>query len=214
MQKRHLLYLGLFLNVVPAHAASKADAPQMVYVEFRFLSSKITPGTFAATARKAWRSGDHYLRIEEAPDPKQGIYGTTIISEPNIWMWNRFGNTAKHIVDPGPTFEAHYPLFPGEHSKRLQKLEIGREKEFFAANNARHLPDKNIDGVKCVAWSFTADDSTATLYLRKSNDSPFQVAITNPREAYAVRYDKYESGLPLNPSLFVAPREAKIIEAK
>jgi len=129
-------------------------------------------------------------------------------------MWNRFGNRANHIIDHGPTFVAHFPVYSDKHSKHLQDLEIGREKEFFAANSARHLPDKNIEGVMCVTWSLTLDDSTVTLYLRKSDENPFQVEIKNSREAFAVRYDKYEIGLPLDASLFVAPKGAEVVEAK
>jgi hypothetical protein len=213
MQKLRLLSLVLFTCVVSPHTSAQADAPQMVYVELRFLSPKITPGTFASTVRKVWRSSDRYLRIEEAPDPQQHIHGVIIVNEPDVWMWNRFDNTAKHMVDSGPTYVAHAPLFSGERSKPLRALEIGREKEFFAAKKANPLPDETVDGVECTARSLTVDDSTVTLYLRKSDDSPLQVTLMNPRDAYAVRYEKYEAGLPLTPSLFVAPREAKIIES-
>lgn len=207
-----------FLAVQCAFAGSlgRADAdeaPQMVHVEFRFLSPKINPGSFEASIRKVWRSGDQYLRIEEAPDLQQRIHSVIIVNEPDVWMWNRFDNTARHIVDSGPTNVVHDPLFSGEPSKVLQGLEIGGEKDFFAANKASSLPDENVDGMDCAASSLTVDDSTLTLYLRKSDGSPFQVSIKNPRGAYAVRYEKYESRLRLDPSLFVAPKEAKISEA-
>jgi hypothetical protein len=42
----------------------------------------------------------------------------------------------------------------------LQTLEIGREKEFFAANNANLLPDVTIDGVECTARLLAVDDLT------------------------------------------------------
>jgi hypothetical protein len=214
MQKLRLLFLGLLACMLPLQSFAKSAVPQMTYVEFRFLSPKIRPGTFEATTRKVWRSGDQYLRIEEAPDPKQHIYGVTIVSEPNVWMWNRFDNTAKHIVDHGPTFVTRFPVFAGEQSQHLQPLEVGREKEFFAANNAARLPDKVIDGVVCITQSLKLDDSTVTLYLRKLNESPFQISITNPRNAYAVRYEKYESHLRVDPPLFEAPRDSMITESK
>jgi hypothetical protein len=224
MKKFCVLCLGLLLCqvavVTSVEAGPPAESPDtrddgraMVYLEYRILSPKIEPGSFGASIRKVWRSGDRYLRTEEAPDPQQHIHGVIIINEPNVWMWNRFDNSAKHIVDPGPTYVVHDPLFSGEPSKGLQRLEIGREKDFFSVNKASQLPDETIDDVVCATQSLTVDGSMLTLYLRKSDGSPFQISIKNKQGAYAVRYEKYESRLRLDPALFGAPKEAKISEA-
>jgi hypothetical protein len=133
----------------PAGANAK-DRLGLVYIEFRFLSPMIKSGSFEASIRKLWRSGDRYLRVEEAPDPQQRIHGVIIVNEPNAWMWNRFDNTARHSVDPGPSYIARFALFSGERSKALQELEFGREKDFFATNNAIPMPDQNIDGIDCT----------------------------------------------------------------
>jgi hypothetical protein len=172
------------------------------------------PRSFAASPRKVWRSGTRYMRIEEEPDPQQGIAGTTIVNEPDAWMWNRLGGTARHIVDQGPTYEAHFPLFSGEPEPMLKRLEFGREKAFFAKNGADQGADQVVDHVECGVESLVAGDSLVTLYLRKSTGLPFEISISNPRHAYSIRYETYEPALPFDAALFAPPPNVKIEEAK
>jgi hypothetical protein len=208
------VFFGLMSCTIADHAFAARDATEMTYVEMRFLSPEIKPGTFEASARKVWRSGVRFIRLEEAPDTSQHIWGLTIVNEPDIWMWNRFDDTAKHIVDQGPSFVAHLPVFTGERDKRLLNLEVGREKEFFAANHASQLPDKVLDGVSCETQSTKIDDATLTLYLKKLDGRPYQISIASPRSTYAVRYEKYEDRRPMDLSLFKMPSGPKVTESK
>jgi len=210
------------LSLATALLEARADNPsdgvrtfdgQMSYIEFRFVSPSITRDSVEGSTRKIWRSGARYMRLQEAPDPQRHLHELVIINEPDVWMLNLIDNVAKHIVDPGPTYNAHFPVFQNE-SKRLTGLEFGREQEFFAASDAHPSPDEVIDGVNCSVQTLDLESSTVRLYLRRSTGLPFQVSIVNARHAYAVRYDRYEPRLPLEPALFMAPVGAKIVEGK
>jgi hypothetical protein len=193
--------------------APGGEAP-IVYIQFRFLSQQLVPGTFAASPRKVWRSGTRYMRVEEEPDLQQGIAGTTIVNEPDLWMWNRLTGAARHVVDHGAPYEAHIALFPDEPAPMLKLLEFGREKAFFAKNGGDQGADAVVDHVECSVQSLIAGDSLVTLYLRKSTGLPFQISISNPRHAYSVRYEIYEPAFPFDAALFAPPPNIKIEEAK
>ncbi len=208
------LLLLLIVAAATFHRADASEGWEIIYIEYRFVAPTIEPGSFEASTRKVWRSGDRYLRIEEAPDPKQGIHGVMIVNEPDSWLWNRLNNVARHIVDPGPTFIVRFPIFLAESLKKLQGLELGRERDFFSAHGATVIPDQILDGVECTVQSLQVDDSTLVLYLRKSDGSPFQLSINNPRNSHAVRFERYEVRSQFEPSLFAAPEGARIIEAK
>jgi hypothetical protein len=62
-------------------------------------------------------------------------------------MINLFDGTGRHLVDPGPTFNVHLPIFeePGIKTK-LNELEYGEELEFFTTNGARQSTGEIIDG--------------------------------------------------------------------
>jgi hypothetical protein len=211
-QTRVWLSLSLLALAGVLGGTRAEEGREMIYIEFRPVSPNIKPGSFEASVRKLWRSGDRYLRIEEALDPQRRIHGVIIVNEPDSWMWNRSDNTALHIVDRGPTFIAHYPIFQGENS--LQALEFGKEKEFFAAHSSTPLPDQTIDDTEYAVQSLRHDDSTLMLYLQKSNGNPFAVAISNSRRAYSIRFEKYDAHVQFDSSLFTPPAGANVTEAK
>lgn len=195
-------------------AAERAAAAQMTYVEYRYVSPKIAPGSFEGSLRKVWRSGTRYVRIEEELDPQRGTQEMVSVDEPNIWMWNRVDNKGKHLVDPGPTYNAHVPIFSGERSPRLDQLEIGRESAFFDTLGATEFADTALDGIACTVRSLTVDNAVVTLYARKTSGVPLQLTIVSPHDNIAIRYEIYEPGLPFDPSLFAAPSDVALAEPK
>ena len=77
-----------------------------------------------------------------------------VIKEPDAWLVNLADCTAKHIVDPGPTFNCKLPIFTlsAEMAKsKVGELEIGREIDFFHQNSA-----KLIEGPKVQLVPFKA----------------------------------------------------------
>ncbi|MBZ5602666.1 MAG: hypothetical protein LAO79_10205 [Acidobacteriia bacterium] len=116
------------------------DLPaKMTKLMVKLESQEIPRDSFAAQPKRMYRAGSRYCRTEENPDLQNGIHGLMIINEPDVWLINRLDMTAKHMVDPGPTYNCRMPMFvnaedirgPEDLKKILMQLEFGRELEFF-----------------------------------------------------------------------------------
>lgn len=206
---RHIL---LTLALLPALVT--AAEPTVTHIDYRFISKQLVARSFEASVRRMWRAGDSYLRVEEPPDPSQNIHGVLISNAPHSWLWNRYGNTARHVIDPGPTFDVIVPVFPWVTSQELQKLQMGRELDYFRENKASRLPDDSVEGIAVSAQRLAFDGYTVTLFTRKSNGMPYQLVLSDPKEPYTVRYEVFEEGLPFDRTLFVLPPDVKVVESE
>ncbi|HZN51814.1 MAG TPA: hypothetical protein VFD81_14330 [Methylomirabilota bacterium] len=193
-----------------AHAATDRS---MVFIEYRFIAVNIKPGSFEGSVRKLWRYGDSYARLEEAPNPQTGIHGLLITKAPNSYLINRYTKVARHVVDPGPTYNVVIPVFPSERDGKLKGLQMGRELAFFQANGAVPLPDEPIDTAMCSVLRAKVEESEIKLFLDKDSKQPRQVWIRNSRSEYAVRYVRYRTDLPLDLSLFSVPKDVQVTRA-
>src|SRR5438067_12389841 len=102
-----LLVAGSFLISL----AQSQEAPRtMTKVTTKIVEPKPEPGSFSAQAKTVWRAGKKYARTAEAPDSQNHIHGLAIINEPDAWMINLFDKSARHLVDPGPSFNVHLPV--------------------------------------------------------------------------------------------------------
>src|SRR5262245_3469172 len=142
-----VLLLGLLAPA--AHAADRAADRSMVYIEYRFIAVNIKPGSFEGSVRKMWRYKDSYARLEEAPNPQTGIHGLLITNAPNSYLINRYTKVARHVVDPGSTYNVVIPVFPSERDGKLKGLQMGRELAFFQASGAVVFPDEPVDTNSC-----------------------------------------------------------------
>jgi hypothetical protein len=206
-----ILSLALLIALL-APAANAADR-SMVYIEYRFIAVNIKPGSFEASVRKLWRYRDSYARLEEAPNPQTGIHGLLIANAPNSYLINRNTKVARHVVDPGPTYNVVIPVFPSERDGKLKGLQMGRELAFFQANGAVALPDEPIDIAMCSVLRARVEDSEIKLFLDKDSKQPRQVSIRNPRSEYAIRYVRYLTDLPVDLSLFSVPKDVQVTRA-
>src|SRR5204863_8417778 len=73
------------------------------------------------------------VELKKPPDPDRGIHGLLVISEPDFWMVNLLTKTARHGVDPGPTFNCRMPIFPEATGS---DLEFGMELQYFKNKGA------------------------------------------------------------------------------
>lgn len=206
-----ILSLALLIALL-APAANAADR-SMVYIEYRFIAVNIKPGSFEASVRKLWRYRDSYARVEEAPNPQTGIHGLLIANAPNSYLINRNTKVARHVVDPGPTYNVVIPVFPSERDGKLKGLQMGRELAFFQANGAVALPDEPIDIAMCSVLRARVEDSEIKLFLDRDSKQPRQVSIRNPRSEYAIRYVRYLTDLPVDLSLFSVPKDVQVTRA-
>ena len=210
--------IGTHVLIATSFGQQPLDA--MIKVVVRLQSPDIPKQSFAAKPKTMYRAGNRYCRIEEFPDPEQGIHGLMIINEPDIWMVNLFAKTAQHYVDPGPTFNCRMPIFQGEQVKTaadmknaLLELEFGREIEFFKQKGATPKDGPILSGKSTTAYSVDVGDSQLFLITTGTPERPYAVArqYRNTRETFW--YSTLEQ-LPFDPKLFVKPSDVKIEAAK
>jgi len=202
--------LSLLAVALTESLAGQQPPKTMTKVETFLQSPEIPAGSFATKPRVMYRAGSRYCRIEEAPDPEKGIHGLAITNEPDYWMVNLITKTAKHGVDPGPTFNCHLPIFPDTD----RALEFGFETEYFKGKGA--VPQKGP----------VLQTKETTLYKLDLGNSTFLALFTygtpeHPMLVSRVRGDKSDmfwfSGwgdLKFDPALFEKPTGVTIEEQK
>jgi len=176
----------------------------------------IAADSFAAKPKIYWRASNQYCRVDEEPDTQNGIHGRLIVNEPDAWLVNLADNTAKHVVDLGPTFNCKLPLFATTvelANSKVGQLEFGRELEFFQSNGA-----KAGDGPKL---SFPANyyvlpvgDTLLTLIERSDIHAPILISLIHGDEVIKVRYLLWDDQIDFKDELFAKPAVVKIEEIK
>ena len=213
MNWRAKIILGLLFWIMVAPPA-QADNAKMTHIVFRIVDPQVPEGSFALVPREMWRLGTRYLRLEEAPDPGRGIHALIIVDQPHTFMINRYSNQGMHILDPGPTYNVHMPLFPFPNSSEISKLEFGGEWEFFAQRNARQMPNVNAGGSRYTTYMLEIDGAILVLFADETSGQPVQLALQSGNASYVIRYDTYEAGLEPDMNLFKIPAGVKISEAE
>jgi hypothetical protein len=115
----------------------------MIKLTVRLEGSDTPQESCGAKPKVVYRAGAGYCRTEEMPDPEHDIHALLILNEPDGWMVNLLTKTAKHFVDPDPTFNCHLPIFRSEQVKSgadmkdpLLELEFGQELGYFKGKGA------------------------------------------------------------------------------
>jgi hypothetical protein len=197
---------GALAAVVIAGAGSAAAATcapaQMVKVVVR--DTSVDPASFAAQPKTIYRAGSTFGRLEEAPDPAQGLHLLSIVSEPDIWFVNQVDHSGQHIVDPGPSLAVHFPLFD-QRDPILGELEFGCEAAFVAIHAAKAERKVKIGSERGELYRVTVGDTAVEVVLAK-RDRPLQAAYYKAGKLLA-RYDylSYETGLKVDEALFQRP---------
>lgn len=208
------LMIALAAMTVPAYAAT--CAPQrLVHIVLTDVTPGIDAGSFAAQPKTYYRIGSGKLRIEEEPDKPNGIHGLIIVAEPDIWMINLFDNTGRHIVDPGPTFNAIAPVIAMRHvPPKLAGLQLGCEANFLAANAIAPTRTEQIGNAGFTVYRISDGNDAVELLERQGTKTPaYARYYRHGKLNWVLRYDLYETGLPNNPSLFVPPAGVRMTQA-
>lgn len=211
MRQYLVLPAAMMMSILLQPVYAISPPATMTYIEWRPLVKGAKKDDFSVSTRKAWRAGTQYYRVDEAPDPVEGIHGTMIVKEPDIWLWNKYSNIARHLIDPSPTFDVHAPVFSWAE-KKLTDLEFGEEDAFFTRRHAKKLPDSTIKGIKVTVQSVTLEDGTLTLFSRKADNTPFQLELQRSNTTQTVRYDRYSNNLPFDATLFILPDSVKVMD--
>jgi hypothetical protein len=190
--------------------------PKLVHITVTDVTPGVAAGTFAAQPRDIYRVGDGKQRVAEALDAPNRLKVLLIVAEPNIWMINLFDGTGRHIVDPGPTFYSRSPVLGVDSlPEKFLSLEYGCEAEYLAANAPKPSRTEQVGGETFEVYR-VVDGADAIEVLERPGASipAYGRYYAGDKLVLAIRYDRYETGLADDPSLFVPPPGIKISDVK
>ncbi|MBI1398239.1 MAG: hypothetical protein GC151_19875 [Betaproteobacteria bacterium] len=197
-------WIAAVLPFLPAANARAADA-RMTVIEFHFVAAWIKPDSFDGETRKLWRYKDRFLRFEEPLNPVTGAQGLLVTNEPDTWVVDQVSKRGHHGIDPGPTYNVVFPVFPSGMPDSLKGLQMGREAAFFQSHGGVPQSPETLDGIECDVLKIDQDGTELRLWLRQGTNKAVQVSLKNEKVEYAVRYDKYANDVPLDMTLFSEP---------
>ncbi len=214
---RRVLLIACLLSGV---SAAEQPPKTMLKVEVVRQGSDVPAGSFASKPKVIYRAESRYCRVEEAPDPDQGIHGLLVINEPDYWMINLMSKTARHGLDPGPKFNCHMPIFadvdvklPEDERKQITELEFGLEFEFFKSRGATPQQGPVLQTKQTMVYRVQVGGSGLALFTYGTPERPLAVA----RE-YGDKHDIYwYSGYgqeEFDPKLFAKPEKVTIEDSK
>src|ERR1700751_4606124 len=180
----------VFALVILGGFQTDGTPTKMLHLTAQVSGTDIPKDSFATLPKTYWRASNRYCRIDEEPDPKNGIEGRTIINEPDAWLINLADHTAKHMVDQGPTFNCKLPIFAVDLDTakgKIGELEFGRELDFFEKNGAKSVEGPKLE-FRANFYQLTIGDSTLKLVERADIHAPLLIALIHGNKVIQVRY--------------------------
>ncbi len=215
---RNTLLTAMTMFLVLSYAFCADNAPRtMIHVIAQMSGTDIPAGAFAGKPKTMWRASNSYCRSDEEPDPEHGLHLRSIMNEPDAWLVDLASNRAKHMVDPGPTFNCRMPIFAFDMSMAIGKigeLEYGRELEFFQKHGAKQVDGPKLESFAANYYELTVDGMLLTLVERVDILAPIMIGLIQGEKITKVRYLLWEDQVPFKLDLFAKPTGVKIEEAK
>lgn len=216
MKKAWLAAVAVSLFSTLAFCAD--DPPKtMIRIIAQMSGTEIPAGSFGEKPKTMWRASNSYCRIDEEPDPAQGLHLRTIMNEPDSWLVDLASNGAKHMVDPGPTFNCRMPIFAFSmelYKSKIGELEYGHELEFFHKNGAKQVDGPDLQSFKANYYQLTIDDMVLTLVERADIHVPILIGLIRGEKIAKVRYLLWGDQAPFKADLFARPTEVTMEEVK
>jgi hypothetical protein len=213
-----LLRVGLvlmFVSNLRGIGVCAESSSKMIHAIVQMSGTDIPPDSFFTKPKTFWRSDSKYCRVDEEPDADKGIHGRLVVNEPDAWLINLADNTAKHVLDPGPTFHCRQPVFAMDEAMakgKIGELEIGSELNFFHSHGATL-----VDGPKLLFkanyYELEIGDSVLRLVERADIHAPIMIRLLRGDKEYKARYLLWEE-LPFKADLFAKPTGVTIEDAK
>lgn len=207
--------IGLFAALCLCASGHCAEPP-MTKIVARMIVLGLAGDSISAKPKTIYRAGENYARVEEEPDAAGSSQQLIVTNEPDSWMINLTDKTARHLVDAGPKFVTHAPIFwssNGQPEHDFEELEFGTELKFFGEGRGRDLKPRVVDGQKYKTVSIKTELHEAILLLDRKTGKPFQIDLIKfGRLVSSVRYVSYQTNLPFDASLFQPPADVKVTD--
>jgi hypothetical protein len=199
------------LTLALAHPSVALQPPKrMIKVEVFLEGPDVPAGSFATKPKVMYRAGSQYCRTEEAVDTENGIHGLAIVNEPDAWMVNLVSKTGKHIVDPGPAFNCHLPIFPAID----KDLEFGFELEYFKAKGATPQKGPLLQNKSTTQYKIQLSGGTLGMFTYGAPERPMAVVGGGQGDNGKIFWFTGWGDLAFDPSLFAKPQGVTIEEQK
>lgn len=209
-------FVSVMILHVLAGTAVSADPPsKMIHAVVQMSAKDIPADSFFNKPKVYWRASNRYCRVDEEPDPEKGIHGRLLMNEPDAWLINLADNTAKHMLDPGPTFNCRLPIFAMSEEmarSKIGEIEIGRELDFFQHNGAKLVAGPKLH-FEAKYYELQVGDWTVNLVERVDIHAPIMIGLVSREKSYTARYLLWEE-VPFKGDLFAEPSGFKIEEVK
>lgn len=187
---------------------------ELTHIEYRYSGYRAPENSHITLPRKLWRGGNHYLRIDKLTDPDRQQHQSIISTAPHSWYLNHSNNSARHVIDPGPTFNIIVPAFPAVNSSKLRNLQLGQEVAFFNSLEDVNRTEGELNNLAVMIDTAELDDFVIKLHRSKQTELPVQLSISEGENTMVISYDRYQRGLPYDPALFKLPENIRIQAAE
>jgi hypothetical protein len=206
-------YLGLtaFLVLLCVGLAPADNPPlTMMHIRYRIVPGGVKAGKYRLERVDFWRSGDRFLREDREPTKENEFLSTVIAADTDIWTVHEKRRYAFHFDNPDRAVNAAIDVFHGARLNIFGDLPFGREVEYFAEHGSS-LPPREVHRKLCEISQLTIDSTTLTLCVLKTTGLPFVLQVVDGRYDYEVRYERYETALPFDSTLFALPDSVRVI---
>jgi len=173
----------------------------------------VSSSDFAAQPKTIYRAGSRYCRVEEAPDPAHNIQGLLIVNEPDAWLIDLVKKIGRHQIDPGPTFNCRLPIFKGDATEELEKLEFGQELPYFKEKGIVPVSGPALFGKPTKVYEIDGSDYQLLLFVDAESGLPRAIKKGKGTDWQIYLYSFYQD-IPFDLGLFVKPKNVTIEEAK
>jgi len=215
---RKLFFVFTLLLAVMSLAQDSPKAMRKIVVQLD--GPDIPQDAFVRKPKTMYRAGSRFCRIEEALDTARNLQQLVVVNEPDFWIVNLADKKGNHVVDSGPTFNCHLPIFSGPPQGSSDTtnyaelgLEFGFELEFFKKMGATPHPGPVLQTKETTAYVLNFGDTRLALFTYGPDQNPLLLGRTYKDHGELFWYSGYGT-LAFDPKLFAKPEGISFTEAK
>lgn len=198
---------------VPKHGRTAEQLPKrMTRVVIVWTTDNVPHHPFAERPSVHTRATNRYCRLDMERHPSLGIHQVIVVNEPDAWEIDLVSKTALHTLDPGPTFNCHQQIFTvdqKEFAPEVQKLEFGREAQFFRMHRAKVI-DEHRGNKHGRTYEVTFGDQRLRMEQRDDRKGPRTIELIYGGKTQRISYLEWNDRLPFNANLFAQPKDVTI----